>query len=238
MKFLITSGGTKAPIDDVRHIGNNSTGRFGSILALAAMKAGHEVVFIYAKGSDTPFSKRIDATKGIEAEDNVYEMLENYNSYSKQYDGVEYVDYNDYFDKVKGYSCGEYEPDVIILAAAVSDYAPVPSNGKISSNEEELIISLKKTTKIIKLVKKWCPFALLVGFKLLTDVSQKYLIEACEKQIQSTNADMCVGNLLNEIKSGNHNLTVVRPNKEPFFLKHSLPIYNAAGLIDIIEGYY
>jgi phosphopantothenoylcysteine synthetase/decarboxylase len=33
MKILITSGGTKVPIDSVRHIGNFSTGRYGSEIA-------------------------------------------------------------------------------------------------------------------------------------------------------------------------------------------------------------
>jgi len=39
MKVLITSGGTKVPIDDVRYIGNFSSGRYGAALVIAPCSA-------------------------------------------------------------------------------------------------------------------------------------------------------------------------------------------------------
>jgi phosphopantothenoylcysteine decarboxylase/phosphopantothenate--cysteine ligase len=48
MKILITSGGTKEPIDPVRYIGNRSSGKMGQALHAAALNAGHEVIFLDA----------------------------------------------------------------------------------------------------------------------------------------------------------------------------------------------
>ena len=41
MKVLITSGGTKVPIDTVRHIGNMSSGTFGAKIAFQLLELGH-----------------------------------------------------------------------------------------------------------------------------------------------------------------------------------------------------
>ena len=46
MKFLITAGPTREPIDPVRYISNRSSGKMGYAIAQAALDAGHEVVLI------------------------------------------------------------------------------------------------------------------------------------------------------------------------------------------------
>jgi len=46
MRFLITAGPTREPIDPVRFISNRSSGRMGYALAAAALEAGHEVALI------------------------------------------------------------------------------------------------------------------------------------------------------------------------------------------------
>lgn len=46
MKFLITAGPTREPLDPVRFISNRSTGKMGFALAQAAAEAGHEVTLI------------------------------------------------------------------------------------------------------------------------------------------------------------------------------------------------
>jgi phosphopantothenoylcysteine synthetase/decarboxylase len=46
MKFLITAGPTREPIDPVRFISNRSSGKMGYAIAEAAVKAGHEVVLV------------------------------------------------------------------------------------------------------------------------------------------------------------------------------------------------
>ena len=51
MKFFITAGPTREPIDPVRYLSNRSSGKMGYAIAEAAIEAGHEVVLI--SGSDT-----------------------------------------------------------------------------------------------------------------------------------------------------------------------------------------
>jgi len=46
MKFLITAGPTREPIDPVRFISNRSSGKMGYALATAAIETGHEVELI------------------------------------------------------------------------------------------------------------------------------------------------------------------------------------------------
>jgi phosphopantothenoylcysteine synthetase/decarboxylase len=46
MKFLITAGPTREPLDPVRYLSNRSSGKMGYALAAAAITAGHEVCLI------------------------------------------------------------------------------------------------------------------------------------------------------------------------------------------------
>ena len=46
MKFLVTAGPTREPIDPVRYLSNRSSGKMGYALAAAAHAAGHDVVLI------------------------------------------------------------------------------------------------------------------------------------------------------------------------------------------------
>lgn len=46
MRFLITAGPTREPIDPVRYLSNRSSGKMGYALAEAALAKGHEVVLI------------------------------------------------------------------------------------------------------------------------------------------------------------------------------------------------
>ena len=46
MRFLITAGPTREPIDPVRYLTNRSSGKMGYAVASAALAAGHEVCLI------------------------------------------------------------------------------------------------------------------------------------------------------------------------------------------------
>ena len=46
MRFLITAGPTREPIDPVRYLSNRSSGKMGYAIAQAAIEAGHEVGLI------------------------------------------------------------------------------------------------------------------------------------------------------------------------------------------------
>jgi phosphopantothenoylcysteine decarboxylase/phosphopantothenate--cysteine ligase len=48
LRFVITAGGTREPIDPVRYIGNRSSGKMGNALAAAALAEGAEVTLVTA----------------------------------------------------------------------------------------------------------------------------------------------------------------------------------------------
>lgn len=182
MKILITSGGTKVPIDSVRHIGNFSSGRYGSEIADELIKGlENEITFFHEKGSKLPIAIGV-------------------------MNSVNYKDYFEYLnvkDIIK-----EQQPDVIISAAAVSDYIVKNSvEGKISSDNDDLTITLTKAEKVISKFRELAPNSIIYGFKLLVSPSEDEVIKAVKKVLKS-GADYVVYNDLNELKSGNATRTI------------------------------
>ena len=176
MKILITSGGCKVPIDEVRHIGNFSSGRYGKELVTHFMdsKGENEIIHFYEKGSRKHEGWDWTPTQ------------------------IEYVDYYDYL-KVKDL-IKDWQPDIIISAAAISDYILDKTEGKISSDQDELTIKLKKGEKVIQSFRELAPNAFIVGFKLLVSPTPEEITSTVSKQMKCV--DMVVFNDLTKIKAG------------------------------------
>ena len=192
MKILITSGGCKVPIDDVRHIGNFSSGRFGKELAEAFLNRGHEVIFFHENGSLRPYSD------------------ENGEPYEKA-KLFSYKFYEDYLG-VKELISKE-NPDVIISAAAISDYIVDKKEGKISSKSEELTLTLKKGEKVISQFRSLAPQALVIGFKLLVGPTEEEINSAVNK-VFASGVDMVIYNDLLELRKGNAQRRIYLKSKE------------------------
>lgn len=218
MKILITSGGTKIPIDKVRDITNMSKGTFGSRIAEEVLKLGHEVVFMKAKGSKTPMQFSLDlfqksATKDVNlAIDKMVEKVNFFTKYQDVYNEYEYSTFDQYTEMLK-YVISAEQPDVIVLAAAVSDYGVENYvDGKIRSNDM-FNIKLKQLPKLINRVKEWAkPSAKLVGFKLLVNSKDAELIDASKRSIDENGCDLVVANDLRDIKDDNHIVRLVSKN--------------------------
>jgi phosphopantothenoylcysteine decarboxylase/phosphopantothenate--cysteine ligase len=213
MKILVTSGGTKIPIDRVRSITNMSRGTFGSRIAdaffakgLGAFAAGNEhgtpiekITFFMAKGSKTP-------------------TLQN-NTYEDGYRPIEYVEYSTFDDYKSGIEelLKKETYDIIVVAAAVSDYGVANYyNGKYRSREDDMCIKLVKLPKILPIMRKLAPNATICGFKLLVDSTNDELLQAMIKQFDESGVDLVVGNDLRNIKNDDHRLLVMsRHNLEP-----------------------
>lgn len=85
--------------------------------------------------------------------------------------------------------------DIIIHAAAVSDYRlKNPSPKKISSDQEHVSLRLIPTEKIIQRIKPLNPKAFLVGFKLEIDADLKGLKQKAAALIKEANCDLVVAN--------------------------------------------
>ena len=252
MKILLTSGGTRTPIDEVRHIGNMSNGTFGNYLALALLEKGHNVVFLYAKNSKCPHEVRCNLEKPADGK-NIGEIVHEHTMQITEragllsqcdghYEPVAYEDFADYASKLKNLL--KQNLDVVILAVAVSDFEPVQTaTGKISSDTKEMTIQLQQTPKLIRQVKDICPNTLLVGFKLLVGSTEAELRSAMVKQAKNSQADMVVGNDLCDIKNNAHKLTIylARESKEEchdvFYIHDNKPGKELASLLadDIVN---
>lgn len=197
MRILITSGGTKVKIDDVRHIGNMSSGKFGAEIANEFFNTLNEVTYLHSKESVKPSYKTW--------------------SDSPLFNNQPYEDYFDYLDKSIGIA-KLLKPDIIISAAAVSDYTVAKADGKLSSDEDELIIRLKKAKKVLPLLKAASPNSMVVGFKLLVNPAYDQVSKAVQKVLNS-GADYVVYNDLTEIKKGNYERLIFK--KDMSFSKAS-----------------
>lgn len=197
MKILVTSGGTSEAIDSVRSITNHSTGRLGKIIAETLLAAGHEVCLMTTKRAVKPEAHPNLTIREINnTNDLLLEMQE----------------------RVKDYQ-------VLIHSMAVSDYTPVYMTGleevqassnleeflskqnhqaKISSTDEVQVLFLKKTPKIISLVKEWNPAIHLIGFKLLVDVTEDHLVDIARKSLIKNQADLIIANDLTQISAKQH----------------------------------
>ncbi len=182
MRIVLTAGGTREPIDDVRVVANTSTGRLGARVADAAVQAGFDVVLLMARGARA----RPDATVETHWFDTSAELCDLLRQWVP-------------------------EADVVIHAAAVSDYIPERSSGKLSSDAEELVIRLRRAPKLIDGLRALAPEALLVGFKLLSDVDEGRLVEAAESLRQRAHLDLVVANDAAAIGDDDHAAVLVGP---------------------------
>jgi phosphopantothenoylcysteine synthetase/decarboxylase len=209
MSILITSGGTKIKIDRVRHIGNMSSGTFGSRIAEEALRGEQEVVFFRAENSKSPFSFNVN----LENEASLtrfYNALAFWKTKRHLYSEKTYNTFEDYMVGLRKL-IEQHQPTVIVLAAAVSDYGVANFvDGKIRSKDSDLSIQLKALPKVISKVKGWAPNAYLVGFKLLVDSSDDDLISDAKKSIAENDCDMIVANDLRDIKNDAHRLIVLK----------------------------
>lgn len=165
-KVLITAGPTIEYIDPVRVITNQSSGKTGVLLAKELVLSGAKVTFVYGPGVEpAPRGAKVLRVRTGQ------EMLEAVRQQMKQ------------------------RFDIVILAAAVSDYmVERPRNTKIKSDADKIVVRLKRATKIIDEIKKIQKDVFLIGFKAETDVPKEKLILSSRKKIEESGADMIVAN--------------------------------------------
>ena len=197
MKILITSGGTTEKIDSVRGITNHATGSLGKYIAEIFLEKVYQVTLVTTKQAVKPNKHPLLTVHTITNVESLLTTLE---------------------PLVKNH-------DVFIHSMAVSDYTPVYMTGlsevesahhvsdllqrhntetKISSKEDYQVLFLKKTPKVISLVKTWNPDITLIGFKLLVGVSKEELFAVARESLQKNKARYIVANDLTEIDGNLH----------------------------------
>ena len=163
LKVVVTAGPTIEPLDPVRYISNRSTGRMGYAVAKAAGRRGASVTLVSGPTTLAP-------PYGV--------TLYKVNTALEMYRTV--LDHS-------------AEVDVIIKAAAVSDYRPRErADQKIKKGAGSMTIDLEKTPDILAELGriKESSKPILVGFAAETE---DLLANAMEK-LQRKNVDMIVAN--------------------------------------------
>jgi phosphopantothenoylcysteine decarboxylase/phosphopantothenate--cysteine ligase len=165
-KVLITAGPTIEYIDPVRVITNQSTGKTGVLLATEFVSAGSKVTIIYGPGTEIPPK----GAKVIRVETS-QEMSDTLQKEMKQ------------------------KFDIVILAAAASDYTPEkPKRTKLDSDLLRISLKLKRVPKMIDQIKKIQSDVFLVGFKAEANVSKKDLINKAREKMHQSGCDLVIAN--------------------------------------------
>src|SRR5699024_9821053 len=214
MRVLITAGGTSEKIDQVRSITNHSTGRLGSLIAAAFLEKEAEVHYVTTAAAKKPpmiknlFLYEISGTHDLAEQ--LTGLLKKYTfdlvihsmavsdfapvrSFSQQ---AFLTAINDQFQKKQG---PLDEKDLAQLTQQVKK-----DEKKISSDTKQLYLILEKTPKVIQIIKKLQPQTVLIGFKLLVDVSKEELIDTAYRSLQKSHADFVLANDLSQIKADQH----------------------------------
>jgi len=119
-RVLVTAGGTREPLDSVRFIGNRSSGRMGVALAAEARRRGAEVTLVAS-------NLTVSAPRGVEV-----------------------VEAPTAADVEREVGARAENADVVLMAAAVSDYRPSEAlEGKRPKDERPWPIDLEPTADVI-----------------------------------------------------------------------------------------
>jgi phosphopantothenoylcysteine decarboxylase/phosphopantothenate--cysteine ligase len=120
-RVVVSAGGTREPLDAVRYVGNRSSGRMGVALAAEARRRGAEVTLLAANLAVPP-PVGVEVVQTPTAADLEREAL-------ARADGA----------------------DLVLMAAAVSDYRPAdPASAKRPKDDESWHVTLEPTTDVLR----------------------------------------------------------------------------------------
>lgn len=225
MIVLITAGGTTEKIDDVRAISNNSTGKLGSEIAKAFLSSDilsiEKIFYICGQNAVVPLSDKINVIR-IGGVNELATQLESILSTERIDVVVHSMAVSDYaVSSVTTKSAVSNAISTCLVQETVKEYSPLELtseiidsafdgtsiknvNNKISSDIDDLIIVMKKTPKIISTIKVLQPRTILVGFKLLSNVSLDTLIDTGYSLLQKNSCELVLANDLTQITNDKH----------------------------------
>ena len=225
--IIVTSGPTNERIDAVMKITNMSTGALGAKVAdeLLREKELGKLYYISPKLAYKPKTKseKLELVQ-IESALDLLKTLKNIITNHEIYGVVHSAAVGDYY--------GEYAITGEILASLIAkeiynkklskemlektilDVIKNPdiitdNSHKISSYQDNLMVKLGLTPKVIKSIKECDPNIKLIGFKLLDGVSKEELLRVASNLREKNNADYIVANDLSKVGKGKHYATII-----------------------------
>jgi phosphopantothenoylcysteine decarboxylase/phosphopantothenate--cysteine ligase len=196
-RILITGGATAEPIDPVRIITSRASGRMGAALAYEAFRRGADVTLVHR--GNIGFA------------------------------GVREV-YVETAEEMTGAVLGELGADggydLLISAAAISDYTLDPAADKIRS-DSQLTLDLRPTRKLLEEVRDAYPDLAVVGFKLET-AGGEALIERAKEAMDRYGLSMVVANTVESMGGGEGEVWIITEGERN--------LIHASGTKDAIAG--
>ncbi|HBE7029380.1 bifunctional phosphopantothenoylcysteine decarboxylase/phosphopantothenate--cysteine ligase CoaBC [Staphylococcus aureus] len=205
-RALVTAGPTIEVIDPVRFVSNRSSGKMGYAIAEALRNRG-AIVTLVAGPTTLEDPKDIEVIHVQSAE----EMFEQVTSR---------------FD----------EQDIVVKAAAVSDYTPVDVlEHKMKKQDGDLSVSFKRTKDILKYLGEHKTSQYLIGFAAETEDIENY----AQQKLRKKNADVIISNNVGDMSIGfssdDNELTMHFKNNEKVNIKKGKKVVLAAQILDELE---
>ena len=221
-KVLITAGPTNEYIDEVMKITNMSTGRLGIELTRNYLNEGASVTLIATR---SVFRSGLFEKYGLSGVDNLKSIP--IETTDDMLNALKNESVNKYDLVIHSSAVGDYKPEFSfrmedladeilelvesgrvtkeeLLSLLVDPKCKVNDDTKISSYEPNLTVKLTLTPKLIARLREWYPESVLVGFKLLENVTKEYLIEVARKLCKKNRMDYIIANDLHDLRNGEH----------------------------------
>jgi phosphopantothenoylcysteine decarboxylase / phosphopantothenate---cysteine ligase len=106
----------------------------------------------------------------------------------------------------------EKEHDIVIVPAALGDYAPQASKGKIPSGKKDLDLTLLPLPKVLETLRPKAK--VLVGFKAEHGLEEKELVARAKRKLDSVPLEMVVANDLRSVGLDSTRALMVTPKRE------------------------
>lgn len=225
--IIVTSGPTNERIDAVMKITNMSTGALGVKIADELLKEDDlgKLYYLSPKLAYKPKTKseKLELVQ-IESALDLLNVLKDIITNNDIYGVVHSAAVGDYYGEYaitgeilasliarniynKGLSIEELENT--ILEVIKNPDVITDNTHKISSYQDNLMVKLGLTPKVIKSIKEFNPNIKLIGFKLLDAVSKEELLRVASNLREKNNADYIVANDLSKVGNGKHYATII-----------------------------
>lgn len=215
LNVVVTAGGTREYLDDVRVLTNISTGKLGSRIAQLFIDHGHNVTYVAPLSACTP-SDRNYQWANVTNTESVMDTMERLVPLA----------------------------DVVIHSMAVSDFTfNIEAETKLSSDSAEDFVehirkTIVKTPKVISHFREWNPNAILIGFKFTVGKDKKELIQIANKLMEDNKLDMVFANDKSQMqKAGEHLGTLIMKDwSESICSKDEIAKAIYANVVRVIGG--
>ncbi len=169
LSVLISAGPTREAIDPVRYISNRSSGKMGYSLAEAALEVGARITLV--SGPVALSVPSVDEVVQVESAQEMFKAVT---------------------DRAESH-------DIYIGAAAVADYSPINSlSKKLKKQENETILTLKKTPDILAAVAALKDKPYVVGFAAETHDLEQF----AKAKLKNKGLDMIAANWVGQREGG------------------------------------